>query len=74
MQMVADMRGVGVKYGGNYADVLYGRPLTTYIQGLLVILVYVVLAIVYSELYYMDFIDDLFGGIQQLRRQNFAIF
>ena len=26
MQTVADMRGVGVKYGGNFADVLYGRP------------------------------------------------
>ena len=28
MQTVADMRGVGVKNGGKYADVLYGRPLT----------------------------------------------
>ena len=27
MQTVADMRGVGVKNGENFADVLCGRPL-----------------------------------------------
>ena len=27
MQTVADMRGVGVKNRGKFADVLYGRPL-----------------------------------------------
>lgn len=28
MQMVADMRRVGVKYVGKYVDVLYGWPLS----------------------------------------------
>ena len=27
MQTVADISGVGFKYGGRYAEVLYGRPL-----------------------------------------------
>ena len=29
MEIVADMRGVGVEYGLKYADVLYGLPLST---------------------------------------------
>ena len=33
MPTVADMRGVGVKHGGNYADVLYGRLLSSLIQA-----------------------------------------
>ena len=31
MQTVADMRGVGVKNRGKFADVLCGRPLILYI-------------------------------------------
>ena len=33
MQTLADMRGVGVKNRGKYADVLCGRPLNMYNQG-----------------------------------------
>ena len=33
MQTDADLRGVGIKYGGTYADVLYGRPLTWLFLG-----------------------------------------
>ena len=33
MQTVADLRGVGVKYGEKYTDVVYGRPLSSVIQA-----------------------------------------
>ena len=44
---VADMRGLEVKYGGNYEDVLYGQPLSkifghisTYLKELIVFFQY----------------------------------
>ena len=74
MQMVADMRGVGVKYGGNYADVLYGRPLTTYIQGLLVILVYRTRAIISRGLYvFYPISKDHFFVFKEVFSENFVL-
>ena len=33
MQTVADMRGVGVKNRGKFADILCGRPLKTFLKA-----------------------------------------
>ena len=37
MQTIADMRGVGVKYGGKYGDVLYAFMLNIFFSFLICI-------------------------------------